>query len=259
MTPVNYLRGAIDAGGCFSSAWDLVTRRFWMYVGVGLLVVLFISCIPIVNLFLIGPVLGGFYLLVLRDMRDEPVDFGGMFKGFEKFVPLMVVGLIQSIPGIIFQILQWTLDIGRILTRRNGGPDFYQASGSQFGLAEGMAVIVIIVAIFVLLFSIVWGITFHFAIPIMAENDVSIGEAIKLSAQAGWGNIGGLIVLYIFAGLAGLLGILALCVGIFVAFPMVYAAYAFAYRQVFPYFDRSNFNVTPPPPTEYGGGYGQSY
>lgn len=162
MTPVNYLSGAIDASGCFSSAWDLVTRRFWMYVGAGFLVMLFISCVPIVNFFLMGPVIGGFYLLVLRDMRGEPVDFGGMFKGFEKFVPLMVVGLIQSIPGIIFQILQWTFDIGRMIAeRRGGGTNFYQSSGSQFGLAEGMAIIVIIVSIFVLLFSIVWGITFH--------------------------------------------------------------------------------------------------
>ena len=56
--------------------------------------------------FIIGPILGGVYYVVLRDMRGEPVDFGMMFKGFDKFVPLMVIGLIQAIPEIIGQGLR---------------------------------------------------------------------------------------------------------------------------------------------------------
>ena len=259
MTPLNYLSGAISPGDCIGGGWNLVSRRFGLYLGVGLITMLLISCVPIVNFFLMGPVLGGFYLLVLRDMRDEPAEFGDLFKGFEKFVPLMVVGLVQAIPGIVFQFLQWGIDIGRLVSRGSGGPDFFQDSGSPFPLAEGITTLIIIAFIVIFIFSILWAITFHFAIAIMADNDVTIGEALKLSAQAGWSNIGGLIVLFILEGLVGLLGVLALCVGIFVAIPVVYAANAFAYRQVFPYLDKSNFNVNPPPPSEYGGTYGTNY
>src|SRR5688572_3960277 len=171
MNQTEYLRGAINPGDCIGGSWALVTRQFWFYIGVGLITMLLISCVPIVNFFLMGPVLGGFYLLVLRDMREEPVEFGELFKGFEKFVPLMVVGLIQAIPGIVMQFVQWTFDIGRLIADGNGGPDLYQASGPPFGLQEGMLGIVIVAAVVIFVFSILWAITFHFAIPIMAEND----------------------------------------------------------------------------------------
>lgn len=260
MTPtINYLSGAISPGDCIGGGWNLVTRRFGMYLGIGLLTMLLISCIPIVNFFLMGPVLGGFYLLVLRDMRDEQVEFGDMFKGFEKFVPLMVVGLIQAIPGIIFQFIQWGVDIGRLAADRNGGADLYQSSGTPFGLAEGLSAIIIVASIIMFIVAILWAITFHFSIAIMAENDVTIGEAISLSAKAGWSNIGGLIVLFILEGLVAIAGVLALCVGIFVAVPVIYAANAFAYRQVFPHFNRQTYNTEPPPPNEYGGTYGTNY
>jgi hypothetical protein len=37
--------------------------------------------------------------------------------------------------------------------------------------------------------------------------------------------------------------------------PIIYAANAFAYRQVFPNFE-PNFQTAPPPPNVYGGNYG---
>ena len=38
------------------------------------------------------PAMAGMYYVMLRNMRGESVEFGMMFKGFEKFVPLMVIG-----------------------------------------------------------------------------------------------------------------------------------------------------------------------
>src|SRR5690242_14590825 len=100
MTSVQYQRGAIEASDCIGSAWTLVTRNFFLYVGGCIVLLLLIGCIPVLNWILFGPMMGGFYYLVLRDMRDEPVDFGMLFKGFDKFLPLMIVGLIQIAPSI---------------------------------------------------------------------------------------------------------------------------------------------------------------
>ena len=58
-------------------------------------------------------------------------------------------------------------------------------------------------------------------------------------------------MLFIFEFLLALAGVLALCIGIFFVIPIIYAANAFAYRQVFPWV-RDNFNMAPPPPTAYG-------
>jgi hypothetical protein len=68
--------------------------------------------------------------------------------------------------------------------------------------------------------------------------------------------MGGIILLMILGGLVGLLGFIALCLGIFVAIPGVWAANVCAYRQVFPLLD-GRFNMNPPLPTAYGSSFGQ--
>src|ERR1700754_4093716 len=98
MNAVQYVSGAISRGDCISNAWGQVTRNLGLYLGMGIVTMLLISCVPFISILLYGPVMAGYYYVVLRDMRDEPIEFGMMFKGFEKFVPLMVVGLIQMAP-----------------------------------------------------------------------------------------------------------------------------------------------------------------
>jgi len=259
MKNIQFVSGAINPGDCVGGGWTLVTRRFGLYIGVGIVTMLLISCVPLLNFLLLGPVIGGFYYLVLRDMRDEPVDFGMMFKGFEKFVPLMLAGLVQAAPSIIATILQYTVDLARLLgtTRGGGDPNFYQVSSENLfaGISAGIVAMIIILS----LLGIVWSIALSFAIPLIVEHDLGVADALLTSAKAAASNVGGLIVLIILEVLIGILGVIALCIGIFVAIPVVYAANVFAYRMVFPYFDRPNLNMTPPPPTEYGGTYGTNY
>lgn len=255
MNEIPFERSAIAPGDCYSNAWNLVTRNFWLYVGVGFVTILMITCIPLVNMFILGPMMGGFYYIVFRDMRDEPIEFGMLFKGFEKFVPLMVIGLIQSAPGVIFQIFRFTLDMGQILGNRGlRGLDQNNLQSGPEILAGGIGLAIIIAGIVFFLISIVWVIGFQFAIPLVVEHDMGVMDAIKLSFRAGFSNIGGLIVFYIFAALVGLLGLAAICLGYFVAVPVIYVAMAFAYRQVFPMIEQRFGSFTPPPPTAYGFG-----
>lgn len=255
MINTDFYPSAINAGDCVSNAWNLVKQNYGMYLGIALIAMILSGCIPCVSLFLAGPILGGVYYVLLREMRGEPVEFGMMFKGFEKFVPLMVVGLIQAIPEIIGQILRVVVQVGQIgLT---GGKDkdfqFFQAGGPQL-LASGLLVIVAIVALVLIVFGIAWRVLLFFAIPLALERDIGPVEAMKLSAKAAMSNVGGLIVLFIFEFMIALLGILALCIGIFFVIPIIYAANAFAYRQVFPLIEQ-HFNMSPPPPNAYGSNF----
>lgn len=252
MKEISFNRGAIEASDCVANAWELVKRRFGLYLGAGLITVLLISCIPFLNFFLIGPMLGGFAYLVLKDMRDEPVDFGMVFKGFEKFLPLMLIGLVQAIPGIIVQVLQWTVDLPQMLGGR--GSDAAAPTLGAYPMISGMLAIFFIGYF---LFQMVWNAALIFAIPLIVEHDVSIGEAIRLSLSAVFGNIGGLISLWLISIVVSLLGFIALCVGIFVAIPVIYASYVIAYRMVFPLTDMNMNNYAPPPPDAYDGGFGR--
>jgi len=257
MTNIQFQSGAIDAGVCVSSAWEQVKQNYGFYLGMTVVAIVLTGCIPCLNIFLLGPILGGVFYVALRDMRQEPVDFGMMFKGFEKFVPLMVVGLIQAIPGIIGQFLQFGFRLGELglggRSSTGGDYDFFQASDPDLAIAGGLVFVVVIVAFVFMIFSLAWWAVFFFAIPLAMEYDLGPMDAIKLSARAAMNNIGGLILLLIFQMLIGLLGVLMCVIGIFlISVPIMYVANAIAYRQVFPSSPQNNFKMAPPPPSAYG-------
>lgn len=258
MQNIQFISGAIDAGGCISNAWEMLKGKYGMYLGIALIALLLTGCIPCLNIFIMGPIMGGVYYVVLRDMRGETVDFGMMFKGFEKFVPLMVIGLLQSIPGIIAQIVQYGIRFAELGLNGggSGSSTFFQMSERDLAISGGVLVVVVIASIAFAILGLIWWAVFFFAIPLVMEYDLGAIDAIKLSGRAAMNNIGGLIVLLIFQILIGLLGLLALCVGLILfAIPMMYLANAFAYRQVFPLIERQ-MNVTPPPPSAYGSSFG---
>jgi len=88
------------------------------------------------------------------------------------------------------------------------------------------------------------------------DRQVGAIEAITLSARAAFSNIGGLILLFILGFFVTLLGLIAFCVGLLVAIPVLWVANAVAYRMVFPKLNQ-NVWTTPPPPTAYDTGFGQ--
>lgn len=268
MTNIQFQRGAIDAGGCVSGGWNLIKSNYWSYFGITTLLALVsivLSCIPFVpilfQIFVAPPITVGIYFMLFREMNGEPVDFGMAFRGFDKFVPAMIIGLINAIPQIIILILNFALNLGSALTKilpqigRGSRSDFVESSDAAPVIAGGIILVIVIIGIGFLLFSIAWGITFFFAMPLIAENDITALDAIKLSAAAGWRNIGGIILLVIIEVLMLLAGVLALCFGVLFVLPVVFAANAVAYRMVFPRI-RDNFNYAPPPPNMYGSSFG---
>lgn len=258
MTNIQYLSGAVSAGECVSNAWETLKAKYGMYIGISLIAMLLTGCVPCLNIFLLGPIMGGIYYVVLRDMRGEPVEFGMMFKGFEKFGPLMIIGLIQSIPGIIAQILQYAAQFAEIgLKGMGGGRNFFQASGSDLAVSGGVMMLFIVLFVVFMVFAFAWWAIFLFAVPLIMEHDLGAGEAIKLSAKAAMSNIGGLILYFLLLIPIMLLGVLLLCIGMFlISIPIMYVGQVFIYRMVFPY-TGTPLNMAPPPPTEYGFGGGQ--
>jgi uncharacterized membrane protein len=59
----------------------------------------------IVNIILGGPLLLGFYGVVLKSVRREPVEFGQLFSGFQRFLPAFLANLILAVLTAIGCIL----------------------------------------------------------------------------------------------------------------------------------------------------------
>ena len=265
MNNIQFQRGAVDAGGCVSNGWNLIKQNYWIFFGMTSLVAvssLVIGCIPYIpilfQIFVIPPVTVGIFYTLLKAMRGETIDFGMMFKGFEKYVPAMVVGAISAVPQIVLSVLSIALDLGRITTQiiqqqtgRRGMSNFASDDTTAPLIAGGILLTLLIVFAIYFVLAIAWGITFFFALPLIADHDIGPVEAITLSAKAGWGNPGGLIVLFIFEFFIALAGFVALCFGFLFVIPVIFAANAIAYRQVFPRIEQ-NFNTAPPPPSTYG-------
>lgn len=171
-----------------------------------------------------------------------------MFKGFEVFVPAMVIGIILAIPEIIGQGLRLTINLADIGFA--GSRDGHEAAiaGSILILALGGGLVLFIL-------GIVLRISLFFALPLIMEKKLGVGEAAKLSFSAGWANFGGILILSILEGLMAIAGVLACGIGILFVIPIIYGANAFAYRQVFP--DSQPMNqYAPPQPNEYGSSFG---
>lgn len=259
MNDIQFGIGVMDGSECVSTAWELIKKRYGLYLGVTLLTLVITQWLYCISWLLIGPVSAGLYLIVSKDLNDEPIEFGMMFKGFEKFVPLMAIGAVQSIPMIIQQFVGLFFNFASIFMPQRGGigdEQFFQPDFSP-ELASGLIGFMFIIFAALFIFWIVWAVVFYFVVPLTLEYDLGLVETIKLSARAAWANLGGIVVLFIMTILVSLLGMLMLCVGIFlVSIPVTLVAYAVAYRQVFPYVRPREFNINPPPPSAYGFGGG---
>lgn len=247
---IQFNKSAINVGECVSKGWEILKPNYFMFFGIGLLAVL-LGCIPVVSWFLIGPLFVGIYAAMLKQYQGENADFGLIMSGFSKFVPALVIGILLLLPGIILNTYNLGLRIAQFLAIFNPN-ELTTGAATMFGIVGFLINIIALVG------SIVFGISFTFALPLLAEKNLSIMETIKLSARAGWANFGGLFLLFLLLGLMMIGGILALCIGILFVLPLIYAAITVAYRQVFPNTNVPGQYNNPPSPENYGNMYGQS-
>ncbi len=243
-------RSAISPGDCISNGWAMVSQNFGLFFGISVLGLILAGCIPCVSLFISGPIVAGIYFVFLKQMRGEPVEFGMMFKGFEVFVPAMVIGIIIAIPEIVGQGARVSLNFAQIGLSGSG-------RDTEAMIASGMLVFLLLGGGVLMIIGLVLRISLYFALPLIMEKQLGVGEAIKLSFSAGWANFGGIFLLSLLEGLMLIAGVLACGIGLLFVMPIVYAANAFAYRQVFPD-STPSMNYAPPSPAAYGNfGQGQ--
>jgi hypothetical protein len=187
----------IEIGACFGRAWTLVTERFWLSVGVGL-VGLVLFNVPLLT----GPAYAGLFWFFLRRIRREEAKFEDVFAPFSvAFVQTLVAGIV------------WSLLI---------------TAGILLCFIPGIV------------FSALWLFTW----PLLMDKRLDFWPAMEVSRRVLWPNIWGALGLFLAGMLAIIVGQLCLCVGVFVAFPLVIAAQAYAYED---FFGRQKLSMPPAP------------
>jgi uncharacterized membrane protein len=191
-----------------------------------------------------GPMMIGVFLCLQQRQRNQAVEFGTLFKGFDLFVQGLVVTALKLVPSFVIVVPYWiflaavmilSMQHGRI----NSPDDMNRIMSAVFPLEILFYFLMMIVTLLVEIF-------FMLAYPLIADRQVSGLEAVKLSFRAAKANFGGILVLMLLNGIFGFLGLLCCLVGFLFYMPVAFASHVVAYRRIFP--DIGTTLPSPPPP-----------
>lgn len=238
MQQTDFEIGVIRPVEVYKEAWELIKDQYWMIFAVTIVGMLVGGAVPIV---LLGPALCGIYLVFFEKIEGRPVVFETLFKGFEYFLPSLIVSIVVSVP--IF-VLIFTIYVPMI-AMAIAGPRMSQSELMPF-LAGTIVFEVILAFLMVCLHTLLM-----FAFPLIVDRKLSGFQAMKTSARAVWANLSGVAGLFGVGFLVAIVGYLMLCVGVYLVLPLIFMSNAVAFRKIFP---RLNEGFTsPPPPTAYSG------
>lgn len=214
----------IDIGSCLSRGWELVKANFWISVGAVavayacLIAGSFIPCVGgIIQLVIQGPLMGGVYWFFLKLIRRQEASVGDVFGGFSTgFLPLFLVTLVSGLLVGVTMIPGGILAFVGISMKSDFSP-----------ILIGFAVLVAIIP--ALYLNVCW----IFGVPLVADKKLDFWPALELSRKVVSMHWLSMFLFLLVCLLVVMAGIIALCFGLLVAAPVVMAAIAYAYEDLF--------------------------
>lgn len=243
MFPSEFRTGVIRPVECFREGWELIKDQYWLIFAITFVGMLIGGIIPFG--IAIGAMFCGIYYCLFQKMSGRRVEFEGLFKGFNYFLPGLVASLVIIVPAVISVVFIY----GSMIAI------FVASTDSRGRLDE--SIIWTLVGTMFLEMLVVWlvlgclHVFLIFAYPLIVERNMKGWDAFRLSARAAWANLGGAVGLiaveFVLGFLAYVLTFFIFGLGIYLVMPIMFAGVLVAYRKVFPPVQPSNFNVPPPP------------
>lgn len=258
MENIEFRKNAINAADCIGEGFNFIKSRYWLFFAmciVQIIIVIVANAIPyigsILNILISGALLCGIYMALLQQRRNENAPFSLMFEGFSQIFQTSIITLISSIPWLVFgAVMYFFIAFPKIQPNPNNPTEIFNTIFNR-----AFIVPFILGYLTVFLFSLVFSILLFFALPLIADRNLGIGETIKLSVAAALHNVGGLFLLLILEMLLSFAGVFACGIGILFVIPVIYAANIVAYQSVFPD-SHTTINPEPPRPEYYDENYG---
>ena len=238
MPTPEFRTGVIRPVEVYKEAWAIMKDQFWLIFAITLVGMLIGSFVPVV---LVGPMMCGIYMCLLDKIDGRPLIFDRLLKGFDHFLPGLIVALVIMVPMVVFIVAIYIPMIAMAFAGNAVSEDML------LPVIIGIIIMELVVGILMMiLHSLI-----VFSFPLIVDRGLNGFEAVKLSARAVWANRGGVAGLFGVGILVAMVGYLALCVGVYLALPVLLMAMAVAYRKVFPATEPLRFD--PPPPDAYHG------
>lgn len=197
-----------------------------------------------------GALFCGIYSALSRQADTRTAEFGDLFSGFQKLVPCLIVALIMSVLqfviSLVFLVGGAALGVSAIgagMLTRDG-----QLNPAVFG---GLFLVIMVIAVTYIIVNLILSALTAFVYPLIAERNLSGGEAFLTSIKGGLSNIFGIIMLFILLLLMAIGGLLLCVVGVFFVAPIMSASIFAAFRSVFGK-PQDNRQYAPPAPPVFG-------
>ncbi|RIJ92844.1 MAG: hypothetical protein DCC44_07505 [Acidobacteria bacterium] len=220
-----FTTGQIRPTECVKEGFRLIKQDYWLLFA---LTIIGIFIAGFSFYILIGAMFCGIMTAYLRVFDGGRADFNDLWKGFEYFGKSILAVVVILVPGLIYGVVVLlTIYLPLIAMAVSGGnvsPDEILPA-----LIVALVVDIVVALLMVGIHSLLM-----FVFPLIVEYQLSSWDAIKLSARATLKNMSGVAGLIAVNIGLGLLGYIFLCVGVYLAVPIILATNLAAYRQVFP-------------------------
>ena len=153
--------------------------------------IIFGVCLTVIGILIVGPLLCGFYYIILQRMKGQQATTGDLFKGFDVLWDALLAWVIIFAVTFIVGLVPF---LGIILSLLVGAP-------------------------FIFVFPLIW------------EKRLSFIDAIKESLQLFQERWSDLLPFYVVASLVGAVGFLLVGIGVIFTFPIYLYATACLYRD----------------------------
>lgn len=225
---------SLNAQEYFSKGYDLFSKNPLGYIGFFMVQILFSMVAGIIPLlknisdFVITPVLTvGFYTASDDLKRRNNDEFGNYFKGFNFFLRIFMSSLITFLMMmLIFSPMLFIF--GSDLFDAIVTNDYYEMY-EQIGEALMTYFWLIIILVLILFYCII---SFRWANLLIVFHDYTVVDAFKTSWRLINANFMGHFGFLLMCILVGILGLLALGIGLIIAIPLIYIADFLAYAEV---------------------------
>ena len=219
----------LDMNKALSDGWALLKEHFGIMIGAGAILFGIMAAvgvlgaiIPGVQIFVQGPLTGGFIILTLKLSRHGQAQIEDLFLGFKNYGWLLLAPLVQGaivfasmLPGIILLI------IGAVSMGNEN-----QELGIAMFVAAGLISLILVSIALILT---------YFLVHLVADKRGTFGDAVSAAYIGGKMNFWSLLGMMIILGLGSCLIIIPTCgLGTFFVIPWVNAVFAKAYEQIFP-------------------------
>lgn len=226
----------LDIGSYVSRGADLLKNHFGIVFGPAAIYILIqgaingLGSIPFIgpvfgigSLFVMGQIMAGVYLVVLKTIRHQPAEVGEIFVGFKTaYVQLLlcyiVVALLTGLAALPGAAL---LGVPVVVMVHKQAVDAVLLALAILGF--------FLLLVPVIYLSTVW----IFSLPLVIDKGLGFWQAMETSRKVvnkHWWSVFGLLIVI---GLINMAGVLLCCVGLFLSFPLGIAAMMYAYETLF--------------------------